>query len=185
MKLRPYTAAETDELIGKFSVITEYWYSIQEKTSKLILDRHEEYLSTFRKSLFRWKPLNLEKFVNELASSHVYLQDYKKEENSRSLFFKNLLTKDCTYFRGVGYFTTIYDYILTRYGNNPFSNEEKELLREASDVTDDIYFNYDLRSKYDILLKYANRPFEFDESDIKWIETVERYYDRAIKWNSN
>lgn len=182
MKLRPYTPAETNELISKFSLIADYQYAISEKVHLLILSKYYDYIDNFKISLFTWKPCDFEKFCKHLSWSGVRFIDFN--HNYPSLFDKTFFNKPFKVFRHT-FHSKIFDTIFTSYGVPGFTESELDMLNEAAILTDYFIFNYELHTKYSTLINYASKPFEFDESDIKWLEQIDLLYNRAIKWNSN
>lgn len=185
MKLRPYTPEETDDLINKFKVVSDYCYSINASAHVMLLDKFYEYIRNFKKSLFTWKALEEKDFIDRLTCyNHPRIISIDGSDGS-SLFENDLFSKEGDFVYGFGYFNTIDISILERYGIEKFNKDEMDILNKASTLTDDFYLNYDLREKYTVLIKYAHRPFEFDESDIKWLERIDYFYNKALEWNSN
>lgn len=185
MKLRAFTAEETDELLQKFKDIADYAYSINEAAYTIMMKKYMAYASNFKPSLFHWSSKSFNYFVSRLNSEdHTRFVDWKYEEGHENFFRKELFRKDGKFLRSV-HFYDCYTYYMNKYGQQTLSDEEKNILCDAASVSDYTIFGYNIHEKYRNLVKYAHRPFEFDESDIGWIETVEFYHEKALKWKSN
>lgn len=182
MKLRPYTPVETDELLNKFKIISDYCYSINKSAYTLVLHKYAQYLENFKMGWFTWSPLDFEKFCKQLSWTGVRFTEYNgyyPNQFEKDFFYKPLKLLRHTHY------TQIYDYHFTRYGVPAFTENEHNIFEGAGEIVTEFVFDYELHTKYITLIKYASQPFEFDESDIKWLEKIERLYNKAIKWNSN
>ena len=188
MKLRVYTPEETEELLNKFIVISEYTYKINDAAYNIMNTRYIDYIYKFKWSLFKWKPLSFNEFTEKLnCFNKPRFQDYSLDNafNSEDIFMTSLFKEDAKIFRGTSFFSSYYDNYMVKKGCDALSKEETKILTEADFIVDNFLTNYELRKKYTALVKYAHRPFEFDESDISWLELIERLYNKAKLWNLN
>lgn len=185
MKLRIFTADETDELLNKFKLISNYTYSINNKAYNIMLQKYMIYMENFKPSLFHWRPKDFKYFTSKLNhydNSRFFEWDTK---NSYENFFRTeLFSTNGTFLKDVN-FHSCHDYYMHKYSNQKLTEEEKTILLHASAVIDSFFYNYQLHDKYRTLVKYAHRPFEFDETDIGWLENIEFFYNRALTWKSN
>lgn len=185
MKLKAYTPEETDDLISRFNVIAEYAYSINEAAYNLLVQKHLNYLKYFKPSLFHWKPRNFKYFVSKLGRyDNVRFEDWKCDENRHNMFKCELFKEPGKFIRGISFYEC-FDHYMHKHSGQRLTKEEKTLLYDADNLTTFTIGGRSIHEKYRNLVKYAHRPFEFDESDIGWLESVEYYYNKAIKWNSN
>ncbi len=187
MKLKAYTPEETDELLHKFIVIAQYVREINERAYKIMSERYAEYLENFSWSIFKWTPVEFGEFTNKLSyGNKPCFQRFYIDPlfDPNDLFRNNLFKEEMQIFRG-SYWTTYFDDFMVKKGCHKLSEEEFQILYEAAYCVDNFVVDYDLRKKYTALIKYAHRPFEFDESDISWLERIDNLFKKAVKWNSN
>lgn len=186
MKLRAYTAEETDELINKFKVIAEYAYSINNAAYNLLTQKYDNYCKNFRPSLFNWFPKDFKYFVSKLNNyDKARFCNWSFDPDDYDVFYRNeLFSEPGKFLRSVN-FHDCYDHYMYKRSGQRFTKEERDLLIHASSIADNTLFGYTIHEKYRNLMKYAHRPFEFDEDDIGWLENVEFKYKKAIEWNSN
>lgn len=184
MKLRAYTPEETDDLINRFNVIAEYAYSINEAAYDILVQKHLNYLKDFKPSLFHWKARDFKYFVSKLNRyDSAKFVDWELKEYE-DFFRKSLFQKKGVFLRGV-HFHDCFTHYMNKFSNQILTDEEKNILWDAVSVSEFSVFGYKIHEKYRALMKYAHQPFEFDESDIGWLESVEYYYKKAVTWNSN
>lgn len=187
MKLRAYTAEETDGLLNKFTVIAKYVCEINERAYEILSNRYAEYTENFSWSIFKWTPIDFDEFTSKLnhwekPRFQRYYIDQRFDEND--IFKQDLFKDEIKIFRGsswIGY----YDDFMVKKGCTKLSEEEFDTLYQSASCVDNFVVNYDLRKKYTALVKYAHKPFEFDESDISWLELIDNLYKKAVEWNSN
>lgn len=184
MKLRAYTSEETDDLINRFKVIAEYAYSINEAAYNILVQKHLNYLQNFKPSLFHWKARDFKYFVSKL-SRYDKAKFVELEPNEHHDFFlESLFQKNGIFLSGINFYE-FFTYYMTKFSNQTFTDDEKNILMDAVSVAEYAVLGYKVNKQYRNLIKYAHRPFEFDETDIGWLEDVEFYYKKAIAWNSN
>lgn len=184
MKLRAFTAEETDALLQKFNDITEYAYGINNEAYNLLNQKYMEYMKNFKPSLFHWRSKSFKYFVDRLnhESARVVKWDNDGYEN---FFRKELFSEPGVFIRGIQFYNC-YTYYMEKYSSQTLTDEEKTLLCHASSVSDfSLFGTWSSHDKYRNLVKYAHRPFEFDEDDIGWLEQIEHYHERAVQWKSN
>lgn len=184
MKLRAFTIEETEELLQQIKDIAEYAYSINNAAYNLLARKHMEYMKNFKPSLFHWRSRDFKYFVNKLnhESARVIHWD---NDGYESYFRKQLFAEPGVFIRGIQFYNC-YTHYMEKYGSVTLTDEEKTLLCHASSVTGFTLFGTcSSQEKYRTLVKYAHRPFEFDENDIGWLEQIEQYYERAVQWKSN
>ncbi|EBS4516700.1 hypothetical protein DQT32_04730 [Salmonella enterica subsp. enterica serovar Braenderup] len=184
MKLRAFTAEETDELLQKFKDIAEYAYSINEAAYNLLMNKFLVYTENFKPSLFHWRPRDFKYFVDKINHESVRVVNWNND-GYENYFRKELFSKQGIFIRGI-YFYSCYTYYMEKYSSQTLTDEEKTILCDAASVTGFTLFGTSSsHDKYRNLVKYAHRPFEFDESDIGWLEQIEHYHEKAMQWKSN
>lgn len=188
MKLRAYTPEETDHLLSKFMTIANYAYKSNAAAYDIMYKRYEVYLKNFGWSLFKWKPLSFDEFTQKLNcwdkprfQHHIYRAEY----DSTCIFSRTFFKEEANFFRGTSWCWNYYSDFMVKHGCDKLTDEEQKILSCADSVVENFVHNYDLKAKYRALVKYAHQPFEFDESDIPWLERIDNLYNKAIEWNSN
>lgn len=187
MKLKAYTPEETDELLYKFIVIATYVKEINERAYQIMSGRYAEYLENFSWSIFKWTPIEFEEFTNKLSywnKPHFQRSYIDPRFDTNDLFKNNLFKEEMQIFRGSSW-SQCYDDFMVKKGCKKLSEEEFNILYQSADCVNAFVIDYDLHKKYTALIKYAHKPFEFDESDIPWLERIDNLYKKAIAWNSN
>lgn len=185
MKLRAFTAEETDELLQKFVDIAEYAYSINEAAYTLMMEKYMIYAANFKPSLFHWSSKSFKYFVSRLnRDDSARFVDWDCDDNYETFFRTELFSKEGKFLRGV-HFYDCYTHYMNKFSSQTLTDEEKDILCSAASVAEYTVFGYNVHEKYRNLVKYAHRPFEFDESDIGWLECVEFYHKKAVQWKSN
>lgn len=187
MKLRAYTPQETDELLYKFIVIAKYVQEINECAYKIMSGRYADYIQNFSWSIFQWTPIEFEEFTNKLSywNKPNFKRYYIDERfDGNSLFKNNLFKVEMQIFHGSSW-SQYYDDFMVKKGCQNLSEEEFNILYESADCVNDFVFDYNLHKKYTALVKYAHKPFEFDETDIPWLEKIDNFYKKALEWNLN
>lgn len=174
MKIRPYTEEETDELIKKFKVVAEYCYEVNSIAYDILNEKYQEYLLNFKRTLFKWKPMTNVQFIQK---SYAYGYNYITHYDNVNVFSKPLFLRPGKFFNAGWHKEGFNKYI--------FSDAQCTILHAAATITDQFFLSDTFSLKYKTLVKYAHRPFEFDESDIMWLESLEQIYNKAIQWNSN
>lgn len=184
MKIRNFTAEETDQLLQKFVNVAESTVQLHTKAYNLMQEKYEYYKSNFKHTLFSRKVLTFDDFVNNISIDtsrfYIYFRPYTKHRSTFDIkpFFDDLFNDAFFYFRG--YVSEwVYDREqFTKNSDVKLSEDDIELLIEVTELYNMFFNNSRLQEWYMKLKKYAQRPFEFHESDIEYIEDVEYLYKK-------
>lgn len=170
MKLRAYTPEETDDLIDSIKFIASNSVDINTRAVQILKLKYMEYLSSFRVTLFKWTALDFDEFVKTLYCHGSYVREKAKlYPNTFELDFYKTPFK---YYRNTNFQPIFYEHVLEKYDIPVLTNYEKDLLLLAKHLTDYVVLHFKLHDKYRTLINYAKKPFEFEEDDISWIESV-------------
>lgn len=182
MKIKPYTAEETEELIQRINFVVKQTELVNNKATKFLDELYNKYLENFKMSFFFWKPLKKSKFFEYISNTE----------------FANLITVDDNWYwdksplrqmipigtvlvRSEEVYLFYSDKLLKKY-NIEFTNDEKRLFANASQLSSYVQ-SYENNDKIKVILNYAKRPFEFEESDVEWLEKFNDIYNIAMEYN--
>jgi hypothetical protein len=182
MKLRVFTAQETDDLLANIKLICNYIIDINKDAVKVFDAKYKEYMDAFKPGLiFKRKPLTRHAFICKcFYNESTKLGFYDREESYMSsyLFFEQNFTESfeyCKFDPKLMY----YENHFIKYGVPGWTEEETKILNRAAGSTYYYFERWDFREWYKILVKYAHRPFEFDKDDISTLECIESDIKRA------
>ncbi|UYE98524.1 hypothetical protein XbC2_95 [Xanthomonas phage XbC2] len=185
MKLRVYTAQETDNLIANIKLICNHIVDVNKDAIELFDAKYKEYLAAFKPGLiFKRKPLTRNKFISKCfynQSTMTSIYDHKDSYMASYIFFEENFTETFEYCRfepKLRYF----DNHFTKYGVQGWTQEDTEVLNRAGGSTNYFFERWTFREWYAILVKYAHRPFEFDKDDVEILEIIERKTKRAKEY---
>jgi len=185
MKLRVYTAEETDELLQNIKLICNFIVDVNKDAITLFDAKYQEYLEAFTPGLiFKRKPLPRDKFIakcfyNESTKFTVY--DPKDSYLSSYIFFEENFTETFAYCR-FDPKLRYYDNHFIKYGVQGWTDEDTIVFNRAAGSTNYFFERYTFREWYAILTKYAHRPFEFDKDDVEVLEIIESKTKRAKEY---
>lgn len=173
MRLEPYTPEQTDKLLSDIDYIVKHAISINDIALNILRTAHSEYIDNFKWKWHQWKPYNEDEFVAHLGC------DSRIEYRTGNLIdeYSSSPVELFKYFIFYG----LYVNWLEKNNLAKFTEFELKILKIAS-VTSNFLTNDLVNKKYKALVKYAHRPFEFDEDDIYWLESVEYTFNKLEKF---
>ena len=185
MKLRVYTAEETDELLQNIKLICNFIVDVNKDAIALFDKKYQEYLEAFTPGLiFKRKPLPRDKFISKCfynESSKLSFYDAKESYLSSYIFFEENFTESFSYCR-FDPKLRYYDNHFIKYGVPGWTQYDTEVLNRAAGSTYYFFERYTFREWYATLVKYAHRPFEFDKDDVEILEILERQTKSAKEY---
>ena len=151
MKIKPLSLEETKVLKNKVNFIIDSFSTYQKNFSELLEKLYAEYSSTKH-----WFPIKKNVFF--------------------SWFGGRPLTVDHRIFGTVQYYTGCpLIWLRENKLKRELSTEEKEIISNVYVLADDLTCTY-ICDKIHALKRYADSPVVLDESDIKFIETVDKLF---------
>lgn len=180
MKLKVFTIEETEELIQKIQTVISNIVKLGQVSVELLNTKYQTYLDTFRPGVICCRsPLSYKEFLNKMNYYNNWVRVDELVPNGSE--FKNAFGEFRIFRTAEFCLSTLRDYHMTKRSDASLSNEETKFLLTVNDYYHRTYYNTKMAEKYNIVMKYATRPFEIEEDDVWFVERIQYMFEHTNK----